>query len=263
MKNLSMEAVKDYVWIPVIPKLLKNRDYQPQAMGIFSNYAQDYILSRNEFRKALKYCCNWSYYKINKTIDTLESLGLIKDYSEHDFYLPSDIDTDDDKMYIHGFFAHQMDNGDTDWLYDGSRITNLKIKSDFFFKMLSELDDLSIKMMIFLMMNDDFNRNFLHRPYRISIRGESGILFGLGYSNNNKTAIKIKERLEFLKEKGFIDYGASQPSRTRFGHKINGSYMELTKIYRYCEDKSVSMKVPAEMYEELKKMVEEYEGKSK
>lgn len=259
MKDLSLEIEKDDIFVPVIPKLFENIGYMPQAMGVFYNYADEGTLSRKEFQKALTYCCGWSKYKVNKAIDTLESLGLLLDYNEFEDYLSAHGYDDDEKVYVHGFFIQRALYDNPRWEYDGQRITSLKIDSKYFFKMLSELDDISFKMMMFLMMNDDFHRNFLHREYSFSIRGKSGIMEGLGYVFSNATAAKLTEKLESLKKRGFVDYTDSRPSACRFG-RVKGIYMTLKKIYRYTEDGYVDVRVPISRYEEVMNLLE---GKSK
>ena len=259
MKDLSLEINKNDILVPVIPKLLKNINYMPQAMGIFYNYSEEGVLSRKEFHKALSYCCGWSKYKINKAINTLESLGLILDYNEFEDYLSVHNYGDNEKVYVHGFFVQRMLYDNPRWEYDRQRITNLKIDSSYFFKMISELDDISFRMMIFLMMNDDFQRNFLHRICTFSVRGKSGIMEGLGYVFSNATAIKLTEKLESLKERGFVDYSISSPSTCRFG-RIKGQYMTLEKIYRYSEDGYVEIRIPISKYKEVMNLLE---GKSK
>lgn len=259
MNDLSLEINKNDILVPVIPKLLENINYMPQAMGIFYNYSEEGVLSRKEFHKALSYCCGWSKYKINKAIDALEFLGLILDYNEFEDYLSEHGYSDNEKVYVHGFFVQRMLCDNPRWEYDGQRITNLKIDSNYFFKMVSELDDISFKMMIFLMMNDDFQRNFLHRIYTFSVRGKSGIMEGLGYVSSNATAAKLTEKLEALKEQGFIDYSISRHQTCRFG-RMKGQYMTLEKIYRYNENGYVEVKIPISRYEEVMSLLD---GESK
>lgn len=261
MKDLSTEISKSSVWIPVNPALMKNKDYFPQAMGVFCNYADRNVLTRADFSKALSYCFGWSAYKINKTIDTLESLGLICDYQDNIVYLPA-LEDETEKTYVHGFYLHQIVEDDMDWKIDNFRITNIKINTEFLFDLFDELDDISIKLLLFFIMQDDFSTNVLHRKYSFCIRGKAGLMSSLGYAQSNDTAKKMTERLEKLRDMEYIRYTSPRKAYTRFGKPV-GSYMELVDVYKWRDSGYINVQIPAETYESVKKIVEEYEGKSK